>query len=149
MGFGTSATEVVLFIGSVIVAASVAGILGMTALDMSAGLREKGEAMKDRLSTDFRIVNDPENIPVIGGNYTFYIKNTGSTSFYFTNTTVSVLIDGQMFTASRLVFTSSDNTSLKRAEVGSIMVNTTLTSGYHTLRVVLHNGIARELTFKV
>ncbi len=149
MGFGTSATEIVLFIGSVIVAASVAGVLGMTALDMASGLREKGEVMKDRLSTDFRIVNDPENIPVIGGNYTFYIKNTGSVSFYFTNTTVSVIIDGQMFSPAKLVFSSSDNTSLRRAEVGTIMVNTTLSTGYHTLRVVLHNGIARELTFRV
>ncbi len=148
MGFGASATEIVLFIGSLLVAVSVSGALGLTSLDIASGIREKGDIVKDKLSTDFEIVNDPDNIPVSAGYYIFYIKNTGTSNFYFSSGTVSVIIDGQMISPSNLVFSSSSGVDLKRAEVGQILVNTTLSSGYHTIKVVLHNGIARELIFR-
>jgi len=148
MGFGASATEIVLFIGSLLVAVSVSGALGLTSLDIAAGIKEKGDIVKDKLNTDFEIVNDPDNIPISAGYYIFYIKNTGTSNFYFNPSTVSVIIDGQMISSSNLVFSSSSGVDLKRAEVGQILVNTTLSSGYHTIKVVLHNGIARELIFR-
>lgn len=149
MGFGSSATEVVLFIGSILVAVSISGVLGIASINMAAGFKDKGEILKDKLSTDFEIINDPENIPVISGNYVFYIKNTGNKNFYFNSDTVSVIIDGQIVSPSLLIFSSSDGVSLKRSEVGQILVNSTLSTGYHTIKVVLHNGVSREMTFRV
>lgn len=149
MGFGSSASEVVLFIGSILVAVSVSGALGIASIHMAAGFKDKGEILKDKLSTDFEIINDPENIPVVGGSYVFYIKNTGHKSFYFNSDTVSVIIDGQVISSSNLVFSSSNGASLRRSEVGQILVNSSLSAGYHTIKVVLHNGVSKEMTFKV
>lgn len=148
MGFGTSATEAILFIGAVLIAVFTAGVLGITSYKMADGIREKGVIIGDRLKTDFEIINDPENIPVQSGRYVFYIKNTGKKNFYFTNDTITVLIDGQIIPKSNLNVQGSSG-ALRRSDVGTISVSTSLSSGYHTLRVVLFNGVTREFVFRI
>jgi len=149
MGFGTSATEIIIFIGSVLVAVSVAGALGIASINMAAGFKDKADLVKDELETEFEIINDPDNIPLSGTDYIFYLKNTGKNNFYFNSDTVSVFIDGQLVSPSQLSFSSQDGISLKRSEVGQILVGSSISSGYHRIKVVLHNGIDREMVFRV
>lgn len=148
MGFGGTASETILFIGAVLVALSVSGILGMTSYSMASGVREKGVLLEDKLKTDFEIINDPDDIPVVGGDYIFYIKNTGSSNFFFTNTTVSVIVDGEMLTGSDIIISSSTGL-IRRSEVDQISVSKALSGGYHTIRVILHNGKSKEMVFNV
>lgn len=148
MGFGTTATEAILFIGAVLVAVFTAGVLGVSSYKMADGIKEKGVILGDKLKTDFEIINDPDNVPTQGGKYVFYVKNTGRKNFYFTNSTVTVIIDGQMISQSDITVQGTSG-SLKRSEVGTILVSTSLSSGYHTLRIVLFNGVTREFVFKV
>ena len=149
MGFGTSATEIIFFVGSVLVALSISGVLGITSVHLASGIQDKGNIIKNGFDTDFAIINDPDNIPVSAGYYVFYIKNTGYNNFYFNYDTVSVIIDGILIGPSNLSFSSADGVSLKRSEVGEILVNSTLSSGYHTLKVVVYNGINRKMIFQV
>lgn len=149
MGFGTSATEIIFFIGSVLVALSISGVLGITSVHLASGIQDKGNIIKNRFDTDFAIINNPDNIPVSDGYYVFYIKNTGYNNFYFSSDTVSVIIDGILISPSNLSFSSADKVSLDRSEVGEILVNSTLSSGYHTLKVVVYNGIYRKIIFQV
>lgn len=148
MGFGTSASEVILFIGAVLVAMSVSGALGITSHAMAGGIKEKGILFEEQMKTDFEIINDPDDVPYQGGEYIFYIKNTGRNNFYFTNNTISVLMDGQMVSQTDIRLSNS-NGALRRSEVSEIALSISLSSGYHTIKIILSTGKSREMVFNV
>ncbi len=148
MGFGTSASELILFVGAILVAFSVTGALGLTTYKVSLGIGEKGSILSDRLKTDFEIINDPDNIPVVNNRYIFYIKNTGNSRFIFDNTTITVLTDGNLSTT-YTTGTPGNKGYLDAADVGNISLDTTFSSGYHTIKIVLDNGKSRKKVFNI
>ncbi|RLI75239.1 flagellar protein G [Archaeoglobales archaeon] len=151
MGFGDSASHMIFFIASILVAASVSAVLFVTVQKMSIEIQEQGEHLKQIISTDFEIINDPDSIPsassIDGTIYTFYIKNTGTNSIVFTPETVTVIIDGLVVGNNDLSLTPYGK--LKAGEVGQINVTTTLNTGDHKITVVLENGISDTLEFSV
>ncbi len=148
MGFGTSASELILFVGAILVAFSVTGALGLTTYKVSLGISEKGAILSDKLKTDFEIINDPDNIPVVSNRYVFYVKNTGGSRFTFENSTITVLTDGTLST-SYTTGTPGNKGYLDATDVGNISLDTTLSSGYHTIKIVLNNGKNRKTVFNV
>ncbi len=141
---GESASHIILFITTVLIASSVSAVTFVTIQKMTIDLEFRGKAISEYLATDFEIINDPSKIPYIDGAYVFYIKNTGNTIIPFTNDTITVLIDGSAITD----FTTNVY-SLNPGDVGEIRLYTTLDSGNHRITVVLHNGISKSLDFKV
>jgi len=77
MGAGTSATEMVFFITSVIIALSVVGAIFMNVQSISNAATIGSKTLTEQLKTDITVINDPDFILYSSGNYTFYIKNTG------------------------------------------------------------------------
>ncbi|WP_010477655.1 flagellar protein G [Thermococcus zilligii] len=159
MAAGGPASELIMFIVAVIVAGSVAGALAYVTNDIAGGIRERGNLLADQLRTDFVIINDPNNIPVTGTEsgpyiYTFYVKNIGKNSFAFSRDTVQVFIDGKLVPPANLDFTDTTGKSityLPPYEVGEIKVRlgSKLSSGTHTITIVLENGKKRSLVFRV
>ncbi|MCD6188657.1 MAG: flagellar protein G [Thermococcus sp.] len=152
MGAGGPASELIMFIVAIIVAGSVAGALAYVTNDIAGGIKIRGEGLADNLRSDFAIINDPENIPVSGNNYTFYIKNVGKNSIPFSNDALQVFIDGKMIPPSNLTFVDVNDlptSSLDPYEVGKIVVTTNLSSGFHKLVVVLENGKVRSFVFRI
>ena len=158
MAAGGPASELIMFIVAVIVAGTVAGALTYVTTDIAHGINEHGELMADRLRTDFAIINDPQNIPVNTSTspytYTFYIKNIGKETIAFTSNSVQVFIDGTLIPANQLSFEDVKGdpiTSLQPYEVGVIEVQpqSNLASGYHTITIVLENGVKRKLIFRI
>lgn len=157
MAAGGPASELIMFIVAVIVAGSVAGALAYVTNDIAHGMNDRGAMLAEQLRTDFAIINDPNNIPVSGTGpytYTFYIKNIGKNSFAFSSDAVQVFIDGNIVPPANLTFTDTSGnaiTSLDPYAVGEIQVTlgTQLSTGTHTITVVLENGKRRSLVFQV
>jgi|Deesub1362A_J573_1020465.scaffolds.fasta_scaffold00191_25 flagellar protein FlaG len=150
MGFGTSAANIILFIATLIVATSVAAVLGTTTHKITIGLQAKEELLTKALSSDIEIINDPVVIPKQGNYYLFYVKNIGKEKILFDSTSLSVLIDGQLIPAANLTVTSPGNQGyLSLADVGTIGVMTNLTSGDHTIKVITYEGASDSLDFRI
>lgn len=143
------ASELVLFIISLLAAGMIAGTLYVITQELSDGLLAKGSAISSELRTNFEIINDPENIPVSGGSYVFYVRNTGKVPITFTPGSMVVMIDGTIIPSSNLTFSPSG--TLVPYEVGEIYVPSEFisTAGYHKIIIISDNGKRTSLVFKV
>lgn len=140
-------SEMVLFVSVLIIAAAVSGILATTTHKLSLGINNKGDILSSKLSNDFEIINDPGDVPrnQTTGIVPIYIKNTGKMPFAFNKDIFTVLIDGSIKTInSTTILDSTSNEVLEPSKVGRIDIEYN-TSGYHRIKVVSENGVARTL----
>lgn len=147
MGAGTSATQLIFFITSVIIALSVVGGLFMNIESISSAAIIGSKTLSSQLKTDITVINDPEIIPYSSGKYTFYVKNTGIEEIdkNYTN----VLINGTLISESNLNKTIvSGGTIWQAGDILKIIVTVTLPSGSHTLRIITSNGIVDNFPFR-
>jgi flagellar protein FlaG len=148
MGADTSATHLIFFIVSVIIALSVTGALFMNVQSISNAAVAGSKTLSEQLRTDITIINDPESIPLSGGNYTFYVKNTGKEDL--SPAYISVIIDGSLISGGKINKTILEGDAMwSSGDVLEIDVATSLNSGSHKIRVVTNNGIDDELDFKI
>ncbi len=143
-----AASEMIFFIVTLLVTASAVGILAGQTMHVMDGMQDSGQQASNMMQDNFAIINNPSQIPYNDG-YVFYIKNTGSASFDFSNNTVTTLINGTMMTGSLITYVSPGNSSvLDISQVGEIIIHEKL-SGYSTIEVSLDNGVEHEITFEV
>lgn len=94
-----SASHLILFIASVLVAASVAGTITTTVGRLSDGVSQQGDALSQDVQTDIEIISD-SGAPVYdrdgNGNLTLLVKNTGSRSLVPLASQMDVIVDGQL-----------------------------------------------------
>ncbi len=140
-------SELILFVSVLIIAAAVSGLLATTTHKLSLGINYKGDLMSSKLSQDFEIINDPADTFVNQTTNTvpIYVKNTGKTPIIFNKNSMTVLIDGTIETInSTEVLNNLTSEVLEPSNVGEMDVcyNTT---GYHRIKVVSENGVARTL----
>jgi|SRR5659263_111776 len=148
MGAGTSATEMVFFITSIIIALSVVGAIFMNVQSISNAATIGSKILTEQLKTDITVINDPSIIPYSSGKYTFYVKNTGKEEL--DTELINVIIDGTIISNSALNKTiiGGDQTWLTgdvlkiNATIGSLAV------GSHNLRVITANGIEDTFPFR-
>lgn len=96
-----SASHMILFIASILVAASVAGVLTDTVGDLSNAIDDTGLQVSDDVRTDVEIISDSGSDAVYNAsseNITLYVKNTGSSRLGPDSSTVDVLVDGRFET---------------------------------------------------
>jgi len=144
MGFSLTGTHVIFFIAAVIVAGMVSGVFIAVTMNVTTSLSDRGDRVKEQLDTDFAIINDPNIIPITGAYYIFYLKNIGGAKLTTTNQTFQIFIDGELIAIANYYF---GNTSIAAEAVTNLYVNTTLTTGDHTLRVVGPQAIDKDFTF--
>ena len=95
-----SASHLVIFIASLVVAAGVAGTL-VTEIDrVSQSITEQSDGMSEQIESDIRIISDTS--PDAGGiydnaedNVTLLVKNTGSVDLTASADSIDLLIEGQ------------------------------------------------------
>ena len=147
MGFSLTGTHVIYFIASVIIAGIVSGIFIAVTSDISSSLNILGEDVQDKLDYDFAIINDPDNIPNVSGNFRFYLKNIGRKELPTTTSIFNLFIDGELITTSNYSF---EDNSIQIGEVTTIyIVNSEISSGNHNLRVVGPQDIDDEFAFEI
>ncbi|CCQ37338.1 fla cluster protein FlaG [Natronomonas moolapensis 8.8.11] len=92
-----SASHLVIFIASIVVAAGVAGTLVTQVDRVSTSIVNQNEDVEERIDTDIRIVSDtgsPDSIYTGTGALTLYVKNTGGTELTPDVGSIDVLIEG-------------------------------------------------------
>jgi len=147
MGFSLTGTHVVFFIASVIIASAVSGVFIAVIDDVMTSFSERGKRIEENLDTKFKIINDPDNIPISGNDYLFYIKNIGCKELATTNVTFKIFIDGEIVVITNYNF--SDN-SIQPDEVNTLYVDDSeISIGNHILRVVGPQDIVDEFTFTI
>ena len=95
---GVSASTLVIFIASILVAAGVAGTLVATVGDISNSAETKGDAITESIDADFEILNDGGGTNFYDKNdenITFYIRNTGSNALLQNSDDINILVNGQ------------------------------------------------------
>ena len=147
MGAGASATQMVFFITSVVIALSVVGAIFLNIQSISSAAIVGSKTLAEQLKTDITIINDPEMIPYSSGNYTFYIKNTGKEGLDIQY--ITVIIDGTIVTDSNLSKTIlGSDLSWLSGDVLQIDAATSLANGSHNVRIITGNGIEDTLLFR-
>jgi len=140
MGMSTSATHIIFFIASVVIAASFVGVAATTILDISDGIEDRGDMISKQLSADFEVINDPElvsNNPVV-----LYLKNTGKVPLSTQH--ITVLIDGSSVDD----FTVSSETWMP-GETITLTININLATGEHVAKIILDDGLSTTFHFGV
>ena len=142
---GGAASEVIFFIGAVLVSTALVGALASISTDLSGSVQDRGRSLSKELSTDIDIINDPNNMTT--APLTLYVKNTGSTNLHTSIT--DVMLDGQISGSLTYDVLNSTNDAIwKPADVLKITVSDlSVASGDHRVRVVTEYGIEDELEF--
>ena len=147
MGFSLTGTHVVFFIAAVIIAGAVSGVFIAVITGVTTSFEERGDRVEEQLDTEFKIINDPNNIPSDANDYLFYLKNIGAKEITTTNTTFNIFIDGELIVVANYNFSDS---SIQAEDVTTLYVDDSeISSGDHTLRVVGPQAIDDEFTFTI
>lgn len=147
MGFSLTGTHVVFFIVSVIIASAVSGVFFAVTTDVSNSLLDRGERVQEQLDTEFKIINDPDNIPTAGSDYLFYLKNIGGKVITTTNQTFHIFIDGDLVITANYNFSED---SIQPDEVTTLYIdNSEISAGDQVLRIVGPQAIDDDFTFTI
>jgi len=147
MGFSLTGTHIIFFIAAVIIASAVSGVFIVVVNDVTNSFSERGDRVQEQLDTEFKIINDPDNIPTAGSDYLFYLMNVGGREIATSNTTFHLFIDGDLVAADNYNF--SDN-SIQPEDVTTIYIDTSeISAGDRTLRVVGPQAVEDEFTFTI
>ena len=150
---GEAITQMIFFIGAVVIATGVIGVLTVNVHSITASYGMSSQTLADQLKSDITIINDPAAVPYdsAGDNYSFFIKNTGKNTLY--PTSVNMFIDGNYYNFSRN-WTIMDNKSSSNWYPAQVLrinysLNTSFPPGDHTVRVVAGNGVFDTLPFRI
>ena len=145
-----SASTLIIFIASILVAASVAGT-------MTTGVSQLGDALDDRsldvaneIRTDIDVISDPGSDAVYNAsttNVTLLVKNTGSRTLSTDADTIDVIVDGEYATGVSTRVVSGDQ-SWSEGAVLEVTVDKQLDTGPHRV-VVIVNDDRETFEFRV
>jgi flagellar protein FlaG len=110
---GVSASTLVIFIATVLVAAGVAGTLVTTVGDISNSAETQGDAITESIDSEIELLNDgggsgfyTESDDGSTANITVYVRNTGSTTLSKDESELDVLVNGLFVPSEDLNITS-------------------------------------------
>ena len=147
MGFSLTGTHVIYFVAAVIIAGAVSGVFVAVIQDVTGSFSEKGDRVQEQLDIEFKIINDPDNIPSTVNDYIFYLKNIGVVEIPTTNETFTLFIDGEIIKTANYNFTL--DTVQPEDTVTLYIDKNDINLGDHKLRIVGLQDIDDEFTFTI
>jgi len=137
-----SSSTLIIFIASILVAASVAGTMTSGVQRLSGALSDRSVDVSQEIETDVEIISDagsPDSVYNETDNeLTLLVKNTGSKSLPAASGTFDVIVDGEYATS--LTVTVVDGSSWSPGNVVRVTASdVNLSSGDHRV-VVIVNG---------
>lgn len=147
-----SASHLILFVASMVIAAGVAGTLTNEVSRVSGAIDDFGVEVSDDIRSDIEIISDAGS-PVWdtdgAENVTLLVKNTGSTELPTDPGAVDVLLDGEFQSpVSITVLDGSEWTSNAVVRIEFDASELGAGSGDHRVKVVV-NGDAEVFTFRI
>ena len=123
---GVSASHLVIFVASIVVAAGVAGTLVTQVDRVSQSITTQSEDVEERIDTDIQIISDTGSSSSIydsgTGNLTVYVKNTGDTDLSPRPDEISVLVEGRFKSPATVRRPNGDGTEWPPGSVLEITV---------------------------
>ena len=149
-----SASHLILFIASMIIAASVAGVLTDTVGRLSGAIDDQGLQVSEDVRTDVEIISDSGSDAVYNASgddlVVVHLKNTGSETLSVDGTAIDVLLDGRYETDVTAALVDGAD-SWRPGEVARLTIDRSsdpLESGTdHRLKVVV-NGDEEVFEFR-
>ena len=145
-----SSSTLILFIASILVAASVAGTMTNGVSRLSDALGDRSIDVSNEIRTDIDVISDPGSDAVYSDaetNVTLLLKNTGSQTLSTDPDTLDIIIDGQYATDVSTRVVGSD-TDWEKGAVLEVTVNRSLADGSHRA-VVIVNDHRETFEFRV
>jgi flagellar protein FlaG len=150
-----SVSHMILFIASMIVAASVAGVFTSTVDEISSAIDDQGLHLSDSVRTDIEIISDNGAGSCVydcegAGNVTLLVKNTGSNRLRADSEAIDVLVDNRYQPTGDVTVEllggadSWDTNDVVRLEIDE----GGLSSGDHRAKVIV-NGDEEVFEFRV
>jgi flagellar protein FlaG len=131
-----SITHLILFIASLLVAASVAGVLTDEVGRLSEAISEQGLDASQEVRTDIEIISDAGSDVYGDENVTLYVKNTGTSDLQSAPTDFDVILDGEY--QSGLNVTVMDAESWNPGDVVRVRIyEPDLDTGDHRVKVIV------------
>ncbi len=94
-----SASHLILFIASMMIAASVAGVFTNSIGQLSGAISEQGVDVSSEVRTDIEIISDSGSGAIWDGStITLYVKNTGSEQLAVDPGVMDIFVNGQFAT---------------------------------------------------
>jgi len=143
---GVEVSHIIFFMAAVIMSISVVGIIGANVQDVTSASSGSARLLSNQLETDVTIINDPDEIPA---DRIFYVKNIGSLAL--DGNLTDVIIDGRYQSSSEFNITVIGRSDLiwEQTDVLNITLDTSISSGDHTIRVITQNGVSDEMDFNI
>lgn len=139
-----SISHMILFIASIIIAASVAGVFTNSVNDLSQAIDDQGIQATEDVRTDIEIISDNGSGACVydcdgQGNLSLLVKNTGSRQLPADPERIDVLVDGQYQPAGNVgVEVLGGETAWRRGSVARLNVSEPgLGSGDHRAKVIV------------
>lgn len=136
---GVSASHLILFIASILIAASVAGVFTNTVGRLSQAISEQGLDVSQDVRTDIEIISDSGSSAVYNEtatNITIHVKNTGSGTLPPDVEVIDIFVDGKYETDVTLTL-MGDGDQWLPSDVVRLEISEPLSSGDHRVKVVV------------
>jgi flagellar protein FlaG len=142
-----SSSHLILFIASLIIAASVAGTFTQGVQRLSSALGERSIDVSSDIRSDISIISDPGSGAIANDEaITVLVKNTGSRSLDAESDQIEVLVDGKYQTG--VSVTVVDGAVWDAGNVAKITISApSLSSGDHRVKIIV-NGDEEVLRFR-
>ena len=144
-----SSSHLILFIASLIVAASVAGTFTQGVQRLSSALGDRSVDVSGDIRTDVRIISDSGSSAIYDdsgdGMITVLVKNTGSRTLDASSDQIEVLVDGRYQTD--VTVSVVDGSAWAGGNVAKVEITQSLGSGDHRVKIIV-NGDSDVLRFR-
>lgn len=142
-----SSSHLILFIASLIIAASVAGTFTQGVQRISSALGERSIDVSSDIRTDVSIISDPGSGAIANNDeITVLVKNTGSRSLDAESDQIEVLVDGKYQTG--VSVTVVDGPVWQVGNVAKLTITvSSLSAGDHRVKIIV-NGDEDVLRFR-
>lgn len=141
-----SISHLIIFIASLLVAASVAGTLIAGVEQVSNSVDQQSEDLTRQIDTDIVIISDPSSDTVYNesdGTLTLLVKNTGRATLETDGTGLDVLVDGQYQPGPKIeVVSGGERWSSGSVAAVTVTLDAGLDSGDHRATTIAYGSRA-------
>lgn len=137
-----SVSHLILFIASMVVAASVAGVFTTSVDDLAGALDDQGLQISDTVRTSVEVISDSGSDNVYdddAGEVTLYVKNVGTRNLNAESAQLDVLLNGEFVVGDDLAVEhveDPDAATWGTSEVVEVTIDRNLEPGDHRVKVI-------------
>lgn len=139
-----SVSHLILFIASMLIAASVAGVFTSSVDELAGAIDDRGIQVSENVRTNIEIISDSGSDNIYDDseeNVTLLVKNIGTNELTVSETQVDVLINGRFQAAGDLTLELlGEGASWSPDEVVRITASQSLTTGDHRAKVIVNDA---------